>query len=329
MAGSGVHLVNQTRSILTAGRIEPVAWPASFGSRVRWTNNDKNRYEYSYMTLTTIIHASILDPKTIDAITAAIPGELEQCNNFYKLHTKADISTDSVNNLRQQLQIDINTLPPDFVPQEVQLLVTDMDSTFINIECVDEIADFAGLKPQVHAITEAAMRGELDFEGSLTRRVGLLQGLEENVLQQVFDERLQLNPGGETMLECIKSRGVKVGLVSGGFTFFTDRLKQKWALDYTRSNTLEIEQGRLSGRVLGIIVGAAAKKDFLISLCDSLNIRREQTIAMGDGANDLNMMREAGLSVAYHAKPKVQAEASAVLNHTGLEGVCHLLDIKH
>jgi phosphoserine phosphatase len=281
------------------------------------------------MTLNIIIHASILDAQTIDVITAEIPGELEHCGHYYKLHTKAGVSTNSLNTLRQQVQVDINTLPPDFDPHDVQLLVTDMDSTFINIECVDEIADFADLKPQVHAITEAAMRGELDFEGSLTRRVGLLQGLEQNVLQKVYDERLQLNPGGAAMLECLKSREVKVGLVSGGFTFFTDRLKQKWALDYTRSNTLEIKNGQLTGRVLGGIVGAEAKKDFLLSLCDGLNIRLEQTVAMGDGANDLNMMRQAGLSVAYHAKPKVQAEASAILNYTGLEGVCHLLDINH
>jgi phosphoserine phosphatase len=279
------------------------------------------------MAFNIIIHASILDAQTVDVITAEIPGELEHCGSYYKLHAKAGVSANTLNTLRQKLHIDINILPPDFELQEVKLLVTDMDSTFINIECVDEIADFAGIKPQVHAITEAAMRGELDFEGSLTRRVGLLKGLEENVLQKVYDERLQLNPGGETLLECLKSREVKVGLVSGGFTFFTDRLKQKWALDYTRSNTLEIEHGRLTGRVLGGIVGAEAKKDFLLSLSASLDIRLEQTVAMGDGANDLNMMRQAGLSVAYHAKPKVQAEASAILNYTGLEGVCHLLDI--
>jgi phosphoserine phosphatase len=273
----------------------------------------------------TIIHTDRLDALDTDVITRAIPGELEARAGFLRLHHARPAGHDAVDYLRAQLPYDLNPLPPGFDPAHTRLLVTDMDSTLINIECIDEIADFAGLKPQVSAITEAAMRGELNFEQSLTQRVQLLAGLDSSVLQRVYDERLKPNPGAETMLACLHQRGIKTALVSGGFTFFTSRLQQRLNLDYSRANVLEMGAERLSGRVVGAIVGAEAKAEFLAELCEQLHIGHAQTLAMGDGANDLKMMRRAGLSIAYHAKPKVQAQASAVINHGTLAAVCHLL----
>ena len=274
---------------------------------------------------TSIIHTGQLNAHDTDAITRLIPGELEACAGFYRLRHARPVSPEITAQLRAQLNYDFNPLPPGFDPAQIRLLITDMDSTLINIECIDEIADFAGLKPQVSAITAAAMRGELNFEQSLTQRVQLLAGLDISILQRVYDERLKPNPGAETMLGCLKQRGIKTALVSGGFTFFTTRLQQRLGLDFARANVLEMDAKQLSGRVVGAIIGAQAKAEFLSELCEQLRITPAQTLAMGDGANDLNMMQLAGLSIAYHAKPKVQAQAAAVINHGTLAAVCHLL----
>lgn len=206
------------------------------------------------------------------------------------------------------------------------LLVMDMDSTLVSIECIDEIADLYNLKPEVAAITEAAMRGEIDFTESLRRRVALLKGLEEGALQRVYDERLRLNPGAEAMLAAMKQHGVKTLLVSGGFAFFTERLKKRLGLDYAHANTLEIQGGKLTGRVLGDILDAQAKADWLERTRIDLKLVPEQVIAVGDGANDLKMMAKAGTSIAYHAKPVVRAQASFALNFAGLDGMIHLLE---
>jgi phosphoserine phosphatase len=206
------------------------------------------------------------------------------------------------------------------------LLVMDMDSTLISIECIDEIADMQGLKPQVAAITEAAMRGEMDFAESLRRRVALLEGLDEHALQRVYEERLQLNPGAELMLAKLKESGIRTLLVSGGFVFFTDRLKTRLGLDYTQANTLDIANGKLTGKVVGNVFDAQSKADWLANVRDRLNLKRGQVIAMGDGANDLKMMAQAGISIAYHAKPVVREQASYALNFAGLDGLLNLLE---
>lgn len=239
--------------------------------------------------------------------------------------TQQTVDSAALNKLRADLAFDINVLPEQFDPSQATLLVTDMDSTLISIECVDEIADFINAKPQVSAITEAAMRGEIDFETSLRQRVGLLKGLDVTVLDQVFEQRLRLNPGAEIMLAGLKKKGIKTALVSGGFTFFTERLKQQLGLDYTLANVLAEHDGKLTGEIDGPICGAEAKADFLLKQCEALAISPSQAIAMGDGANDLLMMKEAGLSIAYHAKPKVQSQAQTVLNYCGLEGVLGML----
>ncbi|MES2070815.1 MAG: phosphoserine phosphatase SerB [Pseudomonadota bacterium] len=207
---------------------------------------------------------------------------------------------------------------------DFKLVAMDMDSTLITIECIDEIADMQGLKPQVAEITEAAMRGEIEFRESLIRRVALLKGLDAAALQKVYDERLQLSLGAQKMLYAVQAAGLKTLLVSGGFTYFTDRMKTRLGLDYTHSNVLEIEHGKLTGKVIGGIVDAEEKQRTVERVCIEMGIEPSQAIVMGDGANDLKMMHIAGLSVAFRAKPVVRAQANVALNFVGLDGILNL-----
>lgn len=212
-----------------------------------------------------------------------------------------------------------------------KLIAFDMDSTLINIECVDEIADAVGRKAEVAAITEAAMRGEItDFKDSLRRRVALLKGVSVASMEQVYRERLQLNPGAAELVAACKKTGMKVLLVSGGFTFFADRVRDRLDIDFTRSNVLEIQNGLLTGRMLdqawGDICDGTEKRRMLLQTCAELGIDSRQAIAMGDGANDLPMMGAAGLSVAYHAKPKVREQAMVAINAGGLERLLEVLN---
>lgn len=227
--------------------------------------------------------------------------------------------------LCQANRLDFGLVPHGMKLADFGLVVMDMDSTLVGIECIDEIADMQGLKPQVAAITEAAMRGEIDFAESLRRRVALLEGLDERALQRVYDERLRLNPGAETMLSRLKELGIKTLLVSGGFVFFTERLKARLGLDYTHANTLEIAGGKLTGKVIGKVFDAQGKADWLVHVRDELGLKPAQVIAMGDGANDLKMMAQAGISIAYHAKPVVREQADYALNFVGLDGLVNLL----
>jgi phosphoserine phosphatase len=218
--------------------------------------------------------------------------------------------------------------------QDFKLIAFDMDSTLINIECVDEIADAAGRKAEVAAITEAAMRGEIaDYKESLRQRVALLKGVTVAHMEEVLTRRLQLNPGAETLVRACKAAGLKVLLVSGGFTYFTDHVRDRLGIDYTRSNVLDIESGpncgQLTGRMVdqpwGDICDGAEKRKMLLETCALLGISPTQAIAMGDGANDLPMMGEAGLSVAYHAKPKVREQAMVAIDQGGLDRLLEVL----
>jgi phosphoserine phosphatase len=222
----------------------------------------------------------------------------------------------------------IQGFTPPLALNDFKLIAFDMDSTLINIECVDEIADAADLKAEVAAITEATMRGDIaDFKESLRRRVALLRGVTVADMERVYVERLQLNPGAAELVAACKAAGLKVLLVSGGFTFFTDRIRDRLGIDFTRSNVLEIESGpncgQLTGRMVnqpwGDICDGAEKRKMLLETCAQLGISPKQSIAVGDGANDLPMMRQAGLSVAYHAKPKVREEAMLAINQGGLD----------
>jgi phosphoserine phosphatase len=223
---------------------------------------------------------------------------------------------------------------PPLPISQFKLIAFDMDSTLINIECVDEIADVVGMKDEVAAITEAAMRGEItDYKDSLRRRVKLLRGVTVADLERVYVERLQLNPGADKLVAACKAAGMKVLLVSGGFTFFTDRVRDTLGIDFTRSNVLEIESGpncgQLTGRMVdqdwGDICDGAEKRKMFLETCAKLGISPKQAIAMGDGANDLPMMGEAGLSVAYHAKPKVREQAMVQINAGGLDRLLEVL----
>lgn len=226
----------------------------------------------------------------------------------------------------QGARVDYAFVMPNQRLSDFKLLAMDMDSTLITIECIDEIADMQGLKPQVSEITEAAMRGEIEFRESLARRVALLNGLDASALQRVYDERLKLSPGAENLLAAAKAAGLKTLLVSGGFTFFTDRIKERLGLDYTHSNRLEINEGKLTGRVIGGVVDAEEKKNTVLRVCREIGASPAQAIVMGDGANDLAMMGVAGLSVAFRAKPVVRAQADVALNFVGLDGVLNLFD---
>ncbi|SAL79765.1 phosphoserine phosphatase [Caballeronia peredens] len=221
--------------------------------------------------------------------------------------------------------LDYAYVAPGAALADFGLVAMDMDSTLITIECIDEIADFCGLKAEVAAITEASMRGEIkDFNESLTRRVALLKGLDASALERVYEERLRLSPGAERMLEGARAAGLKTLLVSGGFTFFTERLKARLGLDYARANTLEIVDGKLTGKVVGEIVNADVKARTLVETCVALGIEPRRAIAMGDGSNDLKMMAEAGLSIAFRAKPVVRQSASVAFNFVGLDGLLRL-----
>ncbi len=206
------------------------------------------------------------------------------------------------------------------------LICFDMDSTLITIECIDELADFAGKKAEVSEVTEAAMRGEIDYRESLRRRLALLAGLDARVLARVYGERLLLSHGARELLEACQNAGLRTAILSGGFTYFTERLRIELGFDFATSNELEISGGKLTGKVVGDIVDASAKAHHIARLTDELGLRKEQVIACGDGANDLMMMAQAGLSVAFHAKPATRAKADVAINFGGLDSLLNLFE---
>ena len=209
---------------------------------------------------------------------------------------------------------------------DLELLAMDMDSTLITIECIDELGDFAGKKAEIAAITAQAMRGEIEYRESLRRRVRALAGLPETSLTEVYEQRLKLTPGADALISACKQHRVQLLLVSGGFSFFTERLKARLGLDHTLSNVLEVKDGKLTGALLGEIVDADAKAAKFRQVLSSLKARKAQSVAIGDGANDLKMMAEAGISIAFRAKPVVRAQASCALNWGGLDAVVNLFE---
>lgn len=233
------------------------------------------------------------------------------------------------NGLRQfcaERSHDLAILPAQFSADALQVLAMDMDSTLINIECIDEIADFAGKKAAVAEITTATMRGEIvNFSESLSKRVALLAGVPQTALHSVYEQRLQLNPGAELLIAGAHERHMHTLLVSGGFTFFTGRIQKRLHLSETHSNELEIVDGLLTGRVLGEIVDGTAKNHYVVSACTTLGLIKKNALVMGDGANDLLMMADAGLSVAYRAKQVVKEKADIALDFVGLDAVLQLL----
>ena len=236
------------------------------------------------------------------------------------------VRNESVGPYCEQRRIDYAYMPEGRCFADLKLLAMDMDSTLITIESIDELGDLAGKKAEIAAITAQAMRGEIEYRESLRRRVAALAGLPEMSLEKIYEERLTLTPGADVLVTACKKHGVKLLLVSGGFTFFTERLKARLGIDYTLSNVLELKGGRLTGALAGDIVDADAKAKKFLQVAAQLGTSKAHTVAIGDGANDLKMMSEAGVSVAFRAKPVVRAQASCALNWTGLDGVVNLFE---
>jgi phosphoserine phosphatase len=274
-----------------------------------------------------ILQSPTLERGDVDAIADGVrPASMEKLSaRAFRL--KGATPHDSVAKLAEARRIDYAWMEPGRRFADLKLLAMDMDSTLITIECIDELGAIAGKGAEIAAITEAAMRGEIaDYKDSLRRRVSLLAGQPAGILESVYQSKLRLTPGAEQLLDACKRHGVKTLLVSGGFTFFTGRLKDRLRLDYTISNTLQTKAGSLTGALLGDIVDADAKAAKFVAVMKELKAGKQQTVAIGDGANDLKMMAQAGLSVAFNAKPVVRAQASCALTYSGLDGVLNLFE---
>jgi phosphoserine phosphatase len=255
------------------------------------------------------------------------PGsEPRSCIEFSLRGTPADVSAlrRQLLDLAQDLDVDIAFQVDDIYRRNRRLIAFDMDSTLIQTEVIDELAEAAGVGAEVAAITEAAMNGELDFCESLRRRVALLEGLSEETLYEMAD-RLPLTPGAERLVQTLRSLGYRTAILSGGFSIFGERLQKQLGIDFVFANRLEIKAGCLTGRVEGDVVDGQRKADLLRQLAEQEGIRIEQTIAVGDGANDLPMLDAAGLGIAFHAKPRVKASAEQVISNLGLDGILYLI----
>jgi phosphoserine phosphatase len=273
----------------------------------------------------TVVQSS--QPLSLDVLTQLAELNTYRLINNQLVYLPAVPITTQLLELASSHQLDIAQVSNSRSLSDLSLVVMDMDSTLITIECIDEIADFMGIKTQVSAITECAMRGEIDFSESLRRRVSLLEGLPESTLLSVYNERLKITPGAEQLLQKLQHSGIETLLVSGGFTFFTERLQKRLNLTHTRANTLEVKNGYLTGRVLGDIVDAQGKAYWLRTILKQQK-KPKGVVAIGDGANDLVMMKEADISIAFHAKPIVREQATHALSWVGLDGVIPLLEIQ-
>lgn len=274
-----------------------------------------------------VVQHPLLTDTAVDAFTHAVGRAPHRRAASLAVWNDVDIDGPQVSSLGEAHRVDAEIVHPGLALSAFRLAAFDMDSTLITIECVDEIADYAGRKAEVAAITEAAMRGEIaDYDESLRRRVALLAGLPEATLERVWEERVRLSPGAEALIKGLKGAGLRLLVVSGGFTFFTERLRSRLGLDWARSNVLEVQDGRLTGRLIGPIVNASRKRLIVEQTCTVLGISPAQTVVVGDGANDLQMMSIAGLSVAYHAKPVVRDETTHAINHCGLDAILNFFE---
>lgn len=313
----------------------------------RWVGmQGKNRYIITILgrkitarqisETTRIITEQGLNIDSISRLTGRMPLDEEEqpatkaCIEFSVRGTPRDILAmqGDFMNLSQRLDFDISLQEDTIYRRCRRLICFDMDSTLIRTEVIDELADRAGVGEEVRAITEAAMRGEIDFQESFTRRVALLKGLDVSVMKDIA-ENLPITEGVDRLMEVLKRSGYKTAILSGGFTYFGNWLKRKYNFDYVYANELEVgPDGKLTGRYVGDIVDGRRKKELLRLLAQVENINIAQTIAVGDGANDLPMLSEAGLGIAFHAKPKVKAEASQSISTIGIDGVLYFLGFK-
>ncbi len=274
--------------------------------------------------------APVIDRRMRDRLTGLFPNsdlhELGDGVAYDLILAQAGPETlEAANDARQNLPVDINIIPTE--RRRKKLLIADMDSTIIEQECIDEIAEYAGKRLEIANITERAMRGELDFEAALKERVAMLKGLPESVLAQTFDTCISLTPGARTLVQTMNAHGAVTALVSGGFTFFTDRVAQIAGFAHNQANELLLEDGKLSGKVAKPILGRAAKQDALLKIAGEHEVDLKETLAVGDGANDLAMLGRAGLGVAFHAKPTVAEVADARIDHGDLTALLYLQGI--
>ncbi|BDQ33941.1 phosphoserine phosphatase SerB [Pseudodesulfovibrio portus] len=285
--------------------------------------------------ITRIITANGLNIDTIHRLSGRVPLDCNDyecsrgCVEFTVRGTPKDIAAirSEFLDISSELMVDIAFQEDNIFRRNRRLVAFDMDSTLIQAEVIDELAKEAGVGDQVAAITESAMRGELDFKQSLRKRLSLLEGLDENVLKKVAD-RLPMSEGAEKLIANLKNVGYKIAILSGGFTYFGDILKQKFGIDYVYANELEIVDGKLTGKALGDIVDAEKKAELLQSIAEKENISLQQVIAVGDGANDLPMLNLAGLGIAFHAKPKVKKGARQAISTLGLDTILYLLGFR-
>ena len=278
------------------------------------------------MTRLVVQHPALGDA-AVDAFANAVDARPDRRTQALAEWHGVSIDGERVGHLADALRVDAEIVLPGLRLQDFRLAAFDMDSTLITIECVDEIADYVGRKAEVAAITEAAMRGEIaDYDESLRRRVALLAGLPEATLERVWAERVRFSPGAQALVDTLKAAGLRLLLVSGGFTFFTERLKARLGMDFAHANLLEVEGGLLTGRLRGPIVNAEAKRRIVEQTCLRVGCTPAQAIVVGDGANDLKMMSIAGLSVAFHAKPTVRDETTHAVNHCGLDAILNFFE---
>lgn len=274
-----------------------------------------------------IIQHPQLSNTSVRRFVSLIGRDPDRRKDSYALWRRVHIDGATLDRAADEQGVDAEVVAPDLRLEQFRLAAFDMDSTLITVECVDEIADFAGRKAEVAAITEAAMRGEIaDYDDSLRRRVALLSGLPESTLLRVWEERVQLTPGARDLVRAMKTAGLQLLLVSGGFSYFTSRLADSLGIEHVHSNVLEISEGRLTGKLLGPIVNAEAKRRALSETALRIGCSLAQTIAVGDGANDLQMMSISGLSVAYRAKPVVRNETTHAINHCGLDSMLRFFE---
>lgn len=273
-----------------------------------------------------------LEMSTINALkTILVDIGITPLEGFWLAHEEAyDLMIQGDNNsVLEKMIAHLKGRPYDLVIQPIEnrrkkMLIADMDSTMITIECIDELADFAGIKDKVAEITERAMNGELDFIAALQERVALLTGLEETVLQRAYDERVEFTQGGKALLATMRKNGGKAVLVSGGFTFFTSRVAKTLGFDDQRANILDIKDGKLTGKVIEPVLDKKSKLESLYYYAEKFGLTSDNIIAVGDGANDLPMLRAAGTGVAYHAKPNVQQAVNTRINHADLTALLYI-----
>ena len=286
-------------------------------------------------TVTQIVYKHGFNIDAIKRLTGRVPirEEDRQTLSCIELSIRGNLSEEEKSNIQTEFMrlsregLDISFQKDDLYRRSRRLICFDMDSTLIGTECIDELAERAGVGAQVRAITESAMRGEIDFVESFTRRVALLKGLDESCMKEIA-ENLPFNEGLERLMKALKMIGYKTAILSGGFTYFGQYLQQKFGFDYVYANELEIVDGKLTGRYLGEVVDGRRKAELLRLLCQVEHINLEQAVVVGDGANDLPMLGLAGLGIAYHAKPKVRAGARQSISSIGLDGILYFLGLK-